>query len=387
MRVCVSVKGRFHAFYLAYQLQKYGFLQKLITSYPKFETQKYGIKREKIISLFLSEVLERMWKKLPLIVKNKINTQYFFHEFFDRRVARHIPNEIDLFVAFSSNALNSISVAHQRGAKTILERGSSHIQYQYDVLVEEYSQLHLPQPTITHPRIIQKELREYEVTDFISVPSNFVKQTLMDKGIPARKIIHVPYGVNLMHFSPHKKEDGVFRILFCGNRSVRKGVIYLLQAFTELKLPNAELWFIGSQDAEIEPIIKKYASPQIYFKGPFPEFELAKYYSQCSIFCLPSLEEGLAMVIPQAMACGLPVICTTNTGGGDIVRDGQDGFVIPIRDVEALKEKILKLYEDNELREKMGRSARERVQTGYTWDDYGHRMIVEYQRILGSDKQ
>jgi len=84
----------------------------------------------------------------------------------------------------------------------------------------------------------------------------------------------------------------------------------------------------------------------------------------------------------QAMACGLPVICTQNTAGEDLVRDGRDGYVIPIRDVEALKEKLLFFYENPELRRAMGESARERVGKDHSWEDYGNRAITAYERIL-----
>ncbi len=82
------------------------------------------------------------------------------------------------------------------------------------------------------------------------------------------------------------------------------------------------------------------------------------------------------------MACGLPLVATTNTGAEDIVRDGVDGFIVPIRDVEALKARLAQLYESPEMRVRMGESARQRVSTGFTWDDYGGRMIAAYERIL-----
>jgi len=100
------------------------------------------------------------------------------------------------------------------------------------------------------------------------------------------------------------------------------------------------------------------------------------------VFCLASIEEGLAMVQPMAMACGLPVICTTNTGGADIVREGRDGFILPIRDVGALKEKILYFYEHPEACRTMGESALKRVQAGFSWADYAGKMIAAYQEIL-----
>jgi glycosyltransferase involved in cell wall biosynthesis len=88
------------------------------------------------------------------------------------------------------------------------------------------------------------------------------------------------------------------------------------------------------------------------------------------------------MVITQAMACGLPVIHTTNTGGEDMVRPGVDGFSIPIRAVDALKEKISFFYENPEQTEQMSRNALERVQSSWSWDEYGKKIVDNYSKIL-----
>jgi glycosyltransferase involved in cell wall biosynthesis len=263
-----------------------------------------------------------------------------------------------------------------------VERGSSHILHQRDILLEEYGRFGL-KARVAHPKIVEKELVEYADADYISIPSQYVKRTFLERGVPADKLVHVPYGVNLAHFHPVPKQDDTFRIIYCGSIGLRKGVHYLLQAFHELKLPQAELWLIGSLTGEMRPFLAKFSSSAVFHKGPFPESELHKYYSQGSVFCLASIEEGLAMVLPQAMACGLPVICTTHTGGEDMVRDGQDGFIVPIRDVEALKERILFFYTNRDACKEMGYSAQQRVKSGYTWVDYGNRMIGEYKRILG----
>lgn len=91
------------------------------------------------------------------------------------------------------------------------------------------------------------------------------------------------------------------------------------------------------------------------------------------------------MVQAEAMACGVPVICSTNTGGEDIIRDGVDGFVVPVRDVEALKEKILYLYEHEEERRAMGRSALKRARE-FTWDRYGERVVETYRNLLAKSE-
>jgi glycosyltransferase involved in cell wall biosynthesis len=292
-----------------------------------------------------------------------------------------IPTDTDVFVGWSSVSLWSLRKAKECGAVTVLERGSSHMRYQTRILQEEYDRLGM-KGLMVHPGVYEKELQEYEEVDYIAIPSGFVKGTFLGEGISEDRLLHVPFGVNLSEFRPLPKEDGVFRVIHCGGLTVRKGVHYLLQAFSELKLPDAELWLIGSMSDEVKEFLRRFDNGKVFHRGPYPQKDLHRYYSQGSVFCLASIEEGLAMVILQAMACGLPIICTHNTGGGDIVRDGRDGFVVPIRDVESLKEKLIYLYENPKARESMGESARERVQGNFSWSHYGERTVRLYSNIL-----
>jgi glycosyltransferase involved in cell wall biosynthesis len=380
VRVTLSVKGRFHAFHLAREIQRHGYLNRMITSYPAFKAVEYGVERDKVQSLVIYEG-DRIWRRAPGFVTGYLNPQYLVSDLFDIHASRHVPENTDIFVGWSSFSLHSLRRAKRLGAKTIVERGSSHMLHQRDILLEEYDRFGL-MAQVAHPKIVEKELAEYAEAEYVSVPSQYVKETFLQRGVSEDRLIHVPYGVDLAHFYPVPKQDNVFRVIHCGTISIRKGVHYLLQAFSELKLPHAELWLIGSMTDEIRPFLANF-SAAVFHKGPFPESELYRYYGQGSVLCLASIEEGLAMVQPQAMACGLPVICTTNTGGEDIVCDGQDGFVVPIRDVEALKEKILFFYENPDASKEMGYSAQQRVKSNFTWADYGNRIVGEYRRILG----
>jgi glycosyltransferase involved in cell wall biosynthesis len=384
MRVVVSVGGRFHAFNLAAELEKRGALMRLITSYPKFEVVKYGIPKERIRSKVIKEITERAWACMPASFRNMIDPRYFFHELYDQAACRAVISS-DVFVGWSGFSLYSLRKARSLGAKVVVERGSSHIEYQRHILREEYERYGIKEAWVMlpHPRVVEKELREYEEADYLSIPSQFVRRTFLAAGISEEKLVHVPYGVDLSRFRQVPKEDKIFRVVFAGGMTLRKGVHYLLQAFAELKLSHSELLLIGAMNDEMEPFFKKYSGTFRYI-GKVPQEELYRYYSQGSVFAMMSIEEGLALVIPQAMACGLPIIATTNTGAEDIVRDGMDGFIIPIRDVEALKVKLLHLYENPDLRARMGRSAKEHVASGFTWDDYGGRVVKEYERIVAS---
>ncbi len=381
MKVSVAVLGRFHAFNLAQQLQKHSHLNSLITTYPTYKTAEFGIDSRLVNSLLYLEVFQRGWSKLPSWVKTDLNMQLFWLEWFDRNVVKNLSGDFDIFVGWSGACFWSFQRAKELGAKTVVERGSSHMQYQTEILQSEYERWGL-KFTATHQGVYDRELQSYEEADAISVPSLFVKRTFLEKGIPESKLIHVPYGVSLTEFYPVRKEDNTFRVIHCGGISLRKGVQYLLQAFYELNLPDAELWLVGSVNTEANIFLEKYKSDRIILKGKHPQNTLRWFYSQCSVFCIASIEEGLAMVQPQAMACGLPIIHTTNTGGEDIVRDGIDGFVVPIRDVESLKSKILYFYENPDKRAEMGGNALKRAKTSLSWDDYGQRIITTYDQLL-----
>lgn len=386
MKISISVGGRFHLFNLAQQLLRRGYLSQLITSYPKFEVAKYGIPRHLVSSVIIKEIMDRGWRHLPGFLRNAYNPQYLIHETFDR-IASLCIRSADIAIGGSSMFLHTMRQAKRSGAITVVEHGSSHIRYQNAILEEEYKRFGIPITTfkLPHAKVLEKELIEYEEADYVSIPSLFVKRTFLENGVPEHKLIHVPYGVDLSQFHKEPKQDNVFRVIFVGGMTLRKGVHYLLQAFSELKLPNSELLLVGSMSDDVRPFFKKYKGTFTYV-GHVPQKNLYQYYSQSSVFAIMSLEEGLAMVQPQAMACGLPVIATTNTGAEDIVRDGEDGFIIPIRSVGSLKEKLLYLYEHRDACEAMGKSAQARVASGFTWDDYGDRIAAKYEEIFSKYK-
>ncbi len=380
MKVNISVVGRFHAFNLAEQLQNKKVLNKLITTYPKFITNRWGIKKSKIISEVFLEFLRRYKNKIPFVSNEKLNI--FIQKQHAKQAAKEL-NNCDIHIGWSGSSLETFIEAKKMGKITILERGSSHYSTQMELLSTEYNKFNM----IFEPDYStwQRELLEYELTDYIAIPSSFVKRSFIEYGIPEEKLLINPYGVDLSEFKQVEKEDDTFRIIFAGAGSLRKGYHYLLQAFFELELPNCELWHIGSIHDEIKPFLDRYKTDKWILKGHKPQSELYRYYSQGNIFVLPSIEEGFAMVQFQAMACGLPLICTTNTGGEDLItKDGEDGFVIPIRDVEALKEKILYMYNNQAICQEMGVKAKTKVSSGFTWDDYGDRYIKNLKEIYAN---
>lgn len=369
VRVGISVVGRFHAFDMARELQRHKLLGQLLSTYPSYVTARWGIDRDKILGEPVLELFRRFGPRQKLIKQRRLQE---FLSIRHGRNARRLIAENDVFIGWSGSSLEALIEARAAGKITILERGSSHCNEWRELLREEsrrmgqaFDEMHF---------FWQRELLEYELADYISIPSTFVRDSFLKHNVPAEKLLVNAYGVDLSAFRKVEKTDETFRVISVGGFHQRKGSHYLLQAFAELGLPDAEFWHVGSVSPEMRPIIDKFANDRCTFHGHQPQDQLYKFYSQASVFALASIEEGMAMVQCQAMACGLPLICTTNTGGADLIGgEGHAGHVVPIRDVEALKTCILRLYENRDLAAEMGRRAQARVANGLTWKDYGDR--------------
>lgn len=379
MRVCIGSSGRFHIFDLARQMERLGHLAHMYTGYPRFKVD--GLPREKV-STFpwligssmalgrfgLGAIAERF--NYPATVS------------FARWMSRHLV-ECDVFHSLSQFGLESHRVAKEEyGALTICDRGSVHILCQQNILTEEYNRQNVPFPGID-PRAIQRELWEYGNCDLIFVPSSFAYRSFVESGVPEYKLRKNPFGADLRMFRPVAKTDEVFRVLYVGAISVQKGVPYLLEALAGLKLPKFELCLIGPLFGEARQFLARYEGGFRYL-GVIPRTELYRYYSQSSVFAIASIQEGLAMVQAQAMACGLPVIATTNTGAEDLFTDGVEGFIVPIRAPEAIRERVLRLYNDRDLREDMSRAALRRIESIGGWNHYGEQATSIYREALAN---
>jgi glycosyltransferase involved in cell wall biosynthesis len=221
------------------------------------------------------------------------------------------------------------------------------------------------------PHTVSFILKEISIADHIIIPSDFVRKTFIDKGVPESKLIQIPYGVDIEKFNLdlEKKQDSKFIALFVGQVSMRKGVHILLEVWRQLNWQNAVLWLAGRINLP-KNLLEPYKElPNVRFLGHVRN--IVEIYQQADVFVFPSLAEGSALVTYEAMACGLPVITTPNAGS--VVRDGVDGFLEPYSDVDKIATRLELLRSDNRLRNEMGNSGREHVQS-YTWHQYGERV-------------
>ena len=229
-------------------------------------------------------------------------------------------------------------------------------------MMEEFARLGMPWGGIDK-RAMENEETEYEMADAITLPSRFTMRSFTEMGVPESKIRLVPYGVNVTSFHRCAMRSTNFRVLFVGQLCVRKGLHYLLDTFSRLQLPGAELVLVGGRTPETEALLKRHPVENLVIAGHLTREGVAREMSRASVMVLPSVEEGLALVMAQALACGCPVIASTNTGAEDLFDDGQEGFIIEPRDTEALADCLVRLYRCHDLVAAMGEAAVKRVGT------------------------
>jgi glycosyltransferase involved in cell wall biosynthesis len=380
--VLISVHGKFHAFRLASELYHRGRLHTILTGYPRFRLRDTNVPANKAISFPTAQLMRHAWIRIGRRLPDTLT--WCLLNLYDIQASRYIDTikeHFDIFVVWPDCCQRSIRSAKRKGAIVVVEAGSSHILHRQELLEPEYKRYGVPY-TAMDRRVIQSQLAEYAVSDYIAVPSNFVRHSFEKQGIPPSKILQVPYGVDLSRFKPFPKHDRTFRVAFCGGVSLIKGIPHLLDAFMRLDLPDAELWLIGSVTPEMRPILARFSDKRIKKLGRQDQSALPWLYSQCDVFCLPSIAEGLGMVLIEAMACGLPVVCTTNTGADALIEDGCEGFVVDIRNVEALQDRIAYLYAHQDICRSMGQAARYKAQCRFTWQNYGDGIDKAYTTIL-----
>ena len=378
MKVIISTHGRFHAFELARGLHDHGALDQLLTPYPAWAVRKVTSADMPVRSAVWIECLKRLSSKARL--GNKPDA--FIGRKFGRFASRAKMAGSDIFVGWSNASLEAIPTARAAGLKVIIERGSSHINHQTEILKAAYQSIDM-KPAETSIGVIERELAEYELADAIAVPSQFAAKTFVDRGVSATKLIVNNYGVDLARFISleGRVETGKPTILFVGQVGVRKGIPNLLKAFAPIN-DRAELHLVGPIELGFENYLRDANTDNVAIKGPVAGDALPTIYAKADIFCLPSIEEGLPLVNLQALASGCPVITTEAAGAADIIQDGVNGITIANDSVEQLTEALKKLISDTALRQQMSVAATASVQNGFSWEQYVSRAMTAYEKLL-----
>lgn len=379
MRVHVAVKGRFHAFTLARELQRRGHLVRLITSYPKWLACRDGLPRERVRSLPWIEIAARALHHCHAPRRLLHLGERHLLAAFDRGAAQQL-GAGDLCVAWSGSARLTLRRARELGMVTVLERGSCHIETQRELLRDCHLQAAAPDHELVPDHAVAQELAEYQEADYICVPSSFARASFVARGIDPARILSVPLCVDITRFTPAAGPAGRFRILHVGAVSRQKGCHQLLAAFTALGSPSAELRLVGPILPELHAALAA-AGTNVHALGAMPAARLPEQYRSAAVFVLASIQDGFGQVLLQAMASGLPVVASRNSGAPDVIRDGIDGLLFDAGDVATLAAHLQRLHRDPELRLTMGRNARERA-LDFRSERYGDRIVAAYRRCL-----
>lgn len=380
MRVVLSTIGKFHTFDLARQLHAQGALRTIFSAYPRLKLRSERLPSKRVRTFpWLHAPLMKLG---PLNEKLKRAWEWQDRIRFDRHVAHHLP-ACDLFCGLSSSGLQTGRIAKTRAAKYVCDRGSSHIRYQDNLLRDEHDRQGIPFAGID-PRVIAYEEAEYDLADAITVPSTFALGSFVQSGIRADKLRLAPYGVDLSKFFPvARPNDQEFSVLFVGSVSVRKGIVYLLEAFRRLRHDRKRLTIAGPIDSNTEKFLAPIRTDvSVRVLGHVPQEQLRWLMSSSHVMVLPSIEEGLALVQAQAMACGCPVIASDNTGASDLFTDGVEGFITRIRDVDAIAQRLQLLADDPDLRTRMGAAALKRVNSIGGWNEYGDTICKIFEELV-----
>ena len=380
MLVTYTAPNRAHHYPYARALAEAGCLRAFVSGFSRFSPRgalpEIGdklIRADHLQNIYLACLKLRM----PAPVTDEL--AYWSKRWLDR-MCEAPARDSDVFLFYNGAGLRTSSRLRGSGVARVVEAVNSHVLVQERILREEYRRIGLPFRRF-HPREVARRVREYETADAILCPSDFVRQTFEDEGIPAARIFTVPYGMSLPTAPPPTQpSDGTFRVLYVGQISVRKGLRYLFEAFAQLRHPKKELWIVGPMTRETG-IHDKAPPAGTRFLGVLKGDALAQAYQSATVFVLPTVEDGLGLVLGEAMSFGLPLIATAHSGGENLFEEGKEGFIVPIRAPGAIAEKLQQLADDPALLSRMSAAAAARAKRLGGWETAGKMLVVALAAI------
>lgn len=269
---------------------------------------------------------------------------------------------------YEDGAARSFAIARHLGLRCFYDLPTAHhaftaklFRQEAEAYPEFHKQLVIGDSTAKRDR----KREELSLADAVVVASSFAAESL--RGEVECSVSVVPYGAPIEGFAANPGVRSGFRALYVGRMSPRKGVHYLLEAWQRSQLPQDELELVGIDDFP-EGWLKRSVGGARY-SSAVPHAELIPIYQRANVFVFPTLSDGFGLVLLEAMASGLPIIATRNSGAADLIREGIEGFVVPIRRPEALAERLVWCRENPEALVEMGRAARRRAED-FSWKRY-----------------
>jgi len=380
MRIVIAGGGRFFLFKEASFFQATNKLTLFISNFPKRIICKDNISSNKIRNLpvngYLMYLLHKFLPKHIFPFLFSYITQ-LLHQRFGLFIKKNVV-DADIYLILSSFALESIhEIRKKSNALIIIEHASFHQQEDRDLVILDAIYWNVKPSSDLSPKwVIEKENQEFALADYVLVPSKAVKKSLIKHGVLEHKILTNAYGVDLVEFYPYNVAKNKFRVIQVGQISQRKGIFTTIKAFINANVTNSELVFIGSLDVDIREI-KKFAGHRfkdIYFKKAINQNKLIYEYGVSSVMVMSSVSDGFGLVVPQALACGVPVLVSENVGSSEFIIDGYNGFTFKIRDVDTLSNLLIRFSENRNMLYSMSLNAHNSAKNNLKWSDYYTRL-------------
>lgn len=299
MIINIASSHRFHLLDLARELDSLGHDVIFYSYVPSERCARFGMPKDRCRSL--------LWLVFPFFVLNKIVPQKSQRPIIRMRnrlmdwYLSHFQRKCDVFIGLGSVYLQSIKSSKRKwNAITILEWGSKHV-------IEQLSQF----GTFTENsrNDVRIELEQYQNADYISIAAEHVKQSFIKHDVLANKLLVNPYGVDLSQFRATTCTNE-YDIIMVGGWRFEKGADFITDVCNKYHYRFLHVGALVNMEFPV--------SPYMHHQPPVDQKELVNYYSKAKVFVLPSRSEGLALVQAQAIACGLPVVCSKETGGFDL---------------------------------------------------------------------
>ena len=300
--------------------------------------------------------------RMPLVRRLRDWHTWLANAHFDRYVAARLVRT-DIFQGVTGQCSRSLARARNLGCRTVLDVVTTHIDDFAAHQDRECARFGI-RPTM-HSWQRARMRDEYQRADLIRVMSKVAQRTFIERGFSPDRVFVLPPWYNLSEFPRARFTEPVFRVCCVGLLEPWKGFHFLAQAFDELRLPGSELVFFGGTGSRpvaqyFRDLIRR--NPSISFR-PF-NIQMTGYdqvYGRSSVLVHPSLTDGFGQVVAEAMACGLPVVVSQNTGASDWVIEGRNGFILPAGDVSLLKERLTWFYNNRDQLPVMGQASRDIV--------------------------
>jgi starch synthase len=345
-------------------------LQPLIHAHPWREAARLFAHRAKLRALVRHET-------------GALSVDAVYHSL-DRQVARRLrQSDFTGVYAYEDGAAFGFRAARTRGQKTFYDLPIGYWRAARELLLEEAQREPAWASTLIgnddSPAKTARKDEELALADRVYVASSYTLKTLAAAPGFSAPVEVIPYGAPLRPASAPRRTErdstGPLRVIFVGSLGQRKGLSYLFNACRSLG-SAVELTIIGTLPLQSCPALEtELKRERVRWIPSCPHAQVLAEMAAHDVFVFPSLFEGFGLVLLEAMAMGLPIIATPHTAAPDLIDDGQEGFLVPIRSAEAIAEKLSRLHQDRALINAMGARAAVRAAT-FTWEAYGSRLAA-----------